>query len=551
MNIRIASFHAAVGACLMLAGQIAVASEPSVADLVASLKSSEIAVKLQAIDELGALRAKAADAVAPLTELLKDNDAKVRAHAVHSLGEIGEAAKSAMPAIIDLVKDPDELVRRQVVRAVLAIRPGPQVTVPLCVKLLEDSDPGVRLRVLNAIAAAGSDAVPGLIEALKNEKATYWACVILRDLGPVAKDAVPALIETLQTNSNPAVRREVLLTLAAMGETASSATSQIAKAIGDEQTRVAATYALGRIGRIPAGTEEIIRTNAASDDKLLSITSLWALARVHPEDQNLRREVMEQLINRLKDEDELVRTAASRSLASLPPAPEITVPIWEKALQNADEQTVLYALDAVAEIGAPAVPRLTDALKHEKLRAKIAHVLGKIGPASASATPALTKLITDKDDRVAHEAILALAGIGPGAKAAVPDLLQALQQPGNENAVAIIYALGKIGPDAASAIATLDKGLSSSDPHFALASAWALTQIEPASADLAKKALPILVAGLSSEHPIARHGAAVGLAQLGPFAKEAVPSLKKVAVEDSDPAVQKAAAEAIERINGN
>ena len=95
------------------------------------------------------------------------------------------------------MKDPDETVRRQVVKAVMSIHPGPQVTVPLCVKLLEDSDPGVRMRILNAIAEAGPKAVPGLIEALKNDKAAYWACLVLREIGPAGKDAVPALIEKL------------------------------------------------------------------------------------------------------------------------------------------------------------------------------------------------------------------------------------------------------------------------------------------------------------------------------------------------------------------
>ncbi len=550
MNTRSSLFGLAAWACIF-AGQTVSAAEPSVADLVARLKSTDENARLLAMDELAALGAKAAEAVGPLTELLKDESAKIRAHAANALGEIGPPAAAAVPALVQLTKDPDVSVRCQVVEAVMDIRPGPQVTIPLCLKLLEDSDPGVRLRILHAISAAGPDALPGLIEALKKDRSAYLACIILRDMGPAGKDAVPALIETLQKNQNPDIRREVLLTLAAMEEAASPATSQIAKAIGDEHTRTAATYALGRIGRIPAGTEVVIRTNAGSDDKLLAVTSLWALARVHPEDQNLRREVTEQLIDRLKDSDPFVRAAASRALAALPPAPEITTPIWEKALQDADQTTVQYALDAIAAIGAPAVPRLIDGLKHEELRGQIAYTLGKIGPAAVAATPALTKLIRDKDERVAHEAILALAGIGPGAKAAVPELVETLQQSDHENAVAVVYALGKIGPDAAAAQEPLTKALASSDRQLALASAWALTRILPASPELATKTLPILIDGLSNDAAIARQGAAEGLANLGALAKEAVPALKKAAADDEDPAVRKAATESLERIATN
>ena len=56
--------------------------------------------------------------------------------------------------------------------------------VPLCTKMFEDADPMIRPRILNAIAAGGQDSVPGLIAALKNEKACFWSLVILRDHWP-------------------------------------------------------------------------------------------------------------------------------------------------------------------------------------------------------------------------------------------------------------------------------------------------------------------------------------------------------------------------------
>jgi HEAT repeat protein len=516
--------------------------------LVGKLTSADESVRLQAVDQLGARGAKAAEAVTPLTELLKDSSAQVRAHVVRSLGEIGAPAKPAVAALIELAKDPDETVRRQVVRAVMAIRPGPQITVPLAVKLLEDSDPGVRIRILHAIAEAGPKAVPALIVALKNDKAAYWACLVLRDIGPAAKDAVPALVEKLQ-DPRPEIRREAILTLAAMDRAATAAVEPIAAALSDEHARAAATYALGRIGQIPADAEATIRTNSKSDDQMLSTTSLWALARVHPEDKPLRREATEQLIGRLKDRDPFVRMAAARALTALPPAPEITGPIWEKALQDADETAVLHALEALAALGPPAVPRLIDALKYEKLRGQVVYVLGKIGPAAAPATPALAKLIAGKDDRVAHEAILALANIGPGAKEAVPALIQSLQQEENGNRHAIAYALGRIGPDADEAGRPLRDLLGRSDRGLALASAWALAHIYPGSTEVAAATLNVLVGGLKDHTPLARCSAAEALGYFGPLAIEAVPALER-AVNDTDPSVGAAAAKALRSIRG-
>jgi HEAT repeat protein len=533
---------------VLAAGSILQANETTVAALVAGLASSDEAAKLHAVSELGARGPNAAEAVGPLTKLLTDDSAKVRAHAADALGKIGEPARSAVPDLIKLVKDSDQTVRRQAVKAIIRIHPGPKVTVPLAVGLLKDVDPAVRMNVLSAIAEAGPKAVPALIEALNDDKAAYWACLVLREIGPAAKDAVPALIEKLK-DSDAEIRREVILTLAAMGDEAVSAVPHICAALGDKETCTAATYALGRIGQIPERCDATIRANVKSDDKLLSTTSLWALARIHPEDKELRRETTVQLIAMLREADPFVRAAAARALAELPPAPEITIPIWEKELQNADATTVQYALDALARLGSQGVPRLVDALRHEKLRANVVAVLEQIGPDAAAATPALTALIGDKDDRVSHEAVLALAAIGPGAKAAVPTLVKALREVDEWDGPTLAYALGKIGPEAAIAEPVLSELLKSPKTNLALASAWALVQICPASPELVAKTLPVLTAGLTNDLPVARRGAAEALGRLGPVAKEAVPALKKAA-NDKDEGVRQAATKALGFVGG-
>ena len=162
------------------------------------------------------------------------------------------------------------------------------------------------------------------IEALNGDKAAYWACLVLRDIGPDAKDAVPALTEALGSKQLQ-VPREALLALAAIGPPAASAVPRIAAMIDDGLHRTAATYALGAIGKIPADIEAKVRANAESQDKLLSTASLWTLARLHPEDKEIRRKVTERLVQRLKEQDPNVRAWAAQGLVALPPAPEITV----------------------------------------------------------------------------------------------------------------------------------------------------------------------------------------------------------------------------------
>ena len=223
---------------------------------------------------------------------------------------------------------------------------------------------------------------------------------------------------------------------------------------------------------------------------MLSTTSLWALARVHPEDKELRREAAEQLIERLKDRMRLCGRRPPGLWPLCRRRRKSLGPIWEKAFQDADETTVVHALDALAALGPQAVPRLIDALKHEKVRGQVAYILGKIGPDAAPATDALAKLVADKDERVAHEAILALANIGPGAKAAVPALTEALQQAENPNAHAIVYALGKIGPDAAAAEPVLSGLLDESRRQFGVGERLGVGPNPPAPARLPQRRCP-------------------------------------------------------------
>jgi HEAT repeat protein len=240
--------------------------------------------------------------------------------------------------------------------------------------------------------------------------------------------------------------------------------------------------------------------------------------------------------------------ASARVLAALPPAPEITLPVWEKALEDADQTTIAHALDALARLGKPAVPHLAAALKHKALRLQVLFVLNGLGPDAAAATESLASLVTDEDPRVAHSAALALASIGPAAAPAVPMLVKALQKSDIENTHSIAYALGEIGPDAGDAKAELLKLAAGSNQEVALISAWAINKIDP-SPETVAHTLPVLVAGLTSPTALSRRGSAESLGELGVKANAAIPLLEEAA-KDSDPTVRAAVAQALAQIRG-
>jgi HEAT repeat protein len=521
------------------------------AALLKALESPDESARLAAIDSLGRQGATIEGAVPALVKQLGDDSALVRAHAAHALGQIGSAAKPAAEALAKLVFDKEASVRREAIKAYRSIRPGPEISIPLFTKLLEEADPPVRIQVMRAMAEEGKRVVPALIEALGNEKAAYWACLVLSDIGPDAAEAVPALVKLFQASPQPEVCREAVLALAAIGPAAADAVPALMGVLDDEDTLLdlPAVYALGAIGPKAKAAEAKLK-KLSEDEKsppFLKTVCLWALARMNPGNEDLVREVVPHLVAALEAPEPRVRAAAARALIDLNPDPEIVRPVLQKAMEDASPEALNDILDALASLGEKAVPRLIKALEEEKVRAKAAAIIARIGPPAKEAVPALVKALEDKNPETRNEVLFALAAIGPDAAEAVPAIRQALKDPDAKVCYAACYALGKIGPAAESAKADLAGHLSDDDEFMCMACAWALAQIDPKSPETAAKTVPVLIKALQAPDPPTRLHAAEALELLGPLAADAAPALKKLG-DDPDEAVRAAAAQALKAI---
>jgi len=542
-NLRAGGLVVALLSCALAVS----AAQPNVSDLIQAVRSGDEAACTQAIKQLIVQADKAEGAVPALVEALKSDSAAIRALALECLGHMGEAARPAVPAMVALIGDPDAKVRRQVIEAVGEIRPGPEVVLPLLVQVLKDADPAARLRALNALADQGEEAVPKLVEALKDEEAAYWACLVISEIGPPAKAAVPALVGLLGSE-DLSLRREAMLALAEIGEAAAPAVPELVKSLDCPVNNTPATYALGAIGQLPAEAEAKIAQNADGADPILAAVSAWALARTKPDDAARMQKAVRLLVARLMGDDPKVRAAAAQALLDLQPAPEIARPIWEAAIENAEEEKVVAALDAMAGLGAAVVPRLIDALENEKTRPYVAYVLGKIGPAAKDAAEPLAGLISDPNPQARREVLFALARIGPGAGVAVPKLIEALPKAEGPDCYGICYALGSIGAAAVAAKPPLHGVIDGTEDESAcLFAAWALTQIDSQCDVSCAKAVPVLIRALGDSAADFRLHAAEALGRLGEQAKAALPALNK-ALGDGDERVRQAAAAAIKAI---
>ena len=255
------------------------------------------------------------------------------------------------------------------------------------------------------------------------------------------------------------------------------------------------------------------------------------------------------LADALASKEPRLRHAAVHGLIDLNPTSEMIFPAIKQALAAADQESLEYAFEALDSLGAPAVPALIDALKHEQLRTAAATILGHIGPAAKDAAPALAEIVgSDKHLRTRCEALMALGAIGPGAAAAVPTAVKALDDPEAKVCYSACYALGKMGPAALAAEPELQKKLKDKDQTVALAAAWALAKIDPKCPETAPQSVPVLIEALSDPEPRVRLEAAIALRCLGPLAKDAVPALKKAAMQDNDELVRDMVAQALAAI---
>ena len=65
----------------------------------------------------------------------------------------------------------------------------PAVSVPLLVNVLKDADPSIRNEAMEILVEIGKPAVPTLSRLLSGEKAVYWCCIVLGEIGPDAAEA--------------------------------------------------------------------------------------------------------------------------------------------------------------------------------------------------------------------------------------------------------------------------------------------------------------------------------------------------------------------------
>jgi HEAT repeat protein len=211
----------------------------TVAVLEALLRTSPSAeIRWTAADLLGQLGTDAQPAAKQLLASLKDGDSHVRVVSAAALSKVEASADGAVPALLELLKREP---RPEVSRALSVYRKAAQPAVPELIAILSNErlDTESRwnaARTLGKIGPGAADAIPLLVECLRDEAATIreHAAEALGDIGPAAGETARDLAQVLN-DSAPRVRRDAVRSLGQVGPSAREFAADVEKLLADPE----------------------------------------------------------------------------------------------------------------------------------------------------------------------------------------------------------------------------------------------------------------------------------------------------------------------------
>jgi HEAT repeat protein len=355
--------------CLTQMGGIATAAT------VQSLSHASANVRLLATLILMELGPDAESAGPRLMERLDDGDARVRAAALRAVVAVGMPIQHVRPRLKSAFSDPLPGLRTAAIEAAIRLSESEKEFHGEILAALKDGDESVRRTALAALGDRFADAVPALVEMLKDEKQRTAVVEALGHIGPSAKPAVPQLVALLGQGG----KEQKLPVFAALGRIGPAAIEartvlESARKDGDPAVRAAAIETTGLI-EADAG-RRIAALSAGLDDADISVRRSAASA-----------------IGRLKEN-------------GLDAAPKLIA-----LLQSDGDRD--FALAAIQQLPIRDVAALVGLLNHAQrdVRMTACERLGRLGKDAKEATSTLGPLTRDADQELARAASRALRAI--------------------------------------------------------------------------------------------------------------------------------------------
>ena len=258
------------------------------------------------------------------------------------------------------------------------------------------------------------------------------------------------------------------------------------------------------------------------------------------------------LLKALDDKDLFVRIGATRALGKIGPK---SVPGLRRTLKHPKPRVRRAVCDALAEIGTKSLPALGDLITllgkdtSRDVRTGAAKAIGNMGALAAKAVPTLIKSLKDKELPVRSFSVVALGKIGPKAKKAVLPLCKAFKAKGEWPLVRryIIVAIGKIKSKPTAAIPLLVSALK--NDKTVSEAAIAIGRFGAFASNTAGALLKALKKQAFNKDWGPRYSIYKALGQIGPSAKIAIPTLKKMLVREKKSFLRNRITKVIKQIN--
>lgn len=483
-----------------------------------ALSDPRLTVRIEAIKALASVGPKAKIVLPALMDALKDK--YYGGDVALIIGKLGRDAKQAVPALIEaLEKHPQKAAT-----ALGFIGTDAKEAIPHLARMLKNP---VNQASMNALARIGAEAIPPLIEAMgdKNAQVSFQAAQTLGKMGP------PAVASLLKVLDDPRkFRWGAAMSLGLIGPEAKSAVPALVKALGDKEGALkrGAARALGEIG---VDSPAVIKALASVlDDRECAYEAMQSLARFGPK-AKAALPALHAVLKKSK-----INLGAAEAIARIDP--KAKAPLAVIALAIKDQKYRWVAVKDARRIGLAAkeiidvLPEALDDKNHLVVQEAVGY-LGEICLKNEDAVPVLMAAAGHRMHWVRPQALKAMGPMGAKATPAVPLLIRALGDRSDVLRQEAAKVLAQLGPAAKEAAPALRASLRRHDPLVRPYAAEALWKVAGPSDDVA---LALVAAFRSYEltnrgnwYIETRQKAAEVLAELGPFAKDALADLHAAA----------------------